>query len=83
LGCGVTTGVGAALYTGGVRRGSSVAVFGCGGIGVSVIMGAKLAGARQIIGVDIAANKLTWAKEFGATDVVDASSGDPVEAIKE
>ena len=83
LGCGVTTGVGAALYTAGVRRGSSVAVFGCGGIGTSVIMGAKLAGARQVIGVDIAANKLTWAKEFGATDVVDATNGDPVEAIKE
>ena len=83
LGCGVTTGVGAALYTAGVRRGSSVAVFGCGGIGTSVIMGAKLAGARKIIGVDIAANKLTWAQEFGATDVVDANNGDPVEAIKE
>ena len=83
LGCGVTTGVGAALYTAGVRRGSSVAVFGCGGVGTSVIMGAKLAGARKIIGVDIAANKLTWAREFGATDVVDANDGDPVEAIKE
>ncbi len=83
LGCGVMTGVGAALYTGGVRRGSSVAVFGCGGVGCSVIMGAKLANANKIIGVDIAENKLTWAKEFGATDVVDASKTDPVEAIKE
>jgi S-(hydroxymethyl)mycothiol dehydrogenase len=83
LGCGVTTGVGATLYTAGVRRGSSVAVFGCGGIGNSVIMGAKLARATRIIGVDIAENKLSWAREFGATEVVDASKTDPVEAIKE
>ncbi len=82
IGCGVMTGVGAALYSGQVRRGSSVAVYGCGGVGCSVIMGAKLAGARTIIGVDIAANKLDWAKEFGATDVVDATAGDPVEAVK-
>ena len=83
LGCGVTTGVGAALYTAGVRRGSSVAVFGCGGIGNSVIMGAKLARATRIIGVDIANNKLDWAKQFGATDVVNASKVEPVEAIKQ
>ena len=82
IGCGVMTGVGAALYSGQVRRGSTVAVYGCGGVGCSVIMGAKLAGARTIIGVDIAANKLDWAKEFGATDVVDATAGDPVEAVK-
>ena len=83
LGCGVTTGIGAALYTAGVSSGSSVAVYGCGGIGCSVIMGAKLANANKIIGVDIAQNKLDWALEFGATDVVDASKSDPVEAIKE
>jgi len=83
IGCGVMTGVGACLYTAGVRKGSSVAVFGCGGIGSSVIMGAKLARAGKIIGVDIAKNKLTWAKEFGATDVVNAAQVDPVEAIKE
>ena len=83
LGCGVTTGVGAALYTAGVCRGSSVAVFGCGGIGNSVIMGAKLARAHRIIGVDIAENKLEWAREFGATDVVNATQCDPVERIKE
>lgn len=83
LGCGVTTGVGAALYTAGIHRGSSVAVFGCGGIGNSVIMGAKLARATRIIGVDIAANKLEWAKQFGATDVVNATKVDPVEAIKQ
>lgn len=83
IGCGVMTGVGAALYTAGVRRGSSVAVFGCGGVGCSVIMGAKLARAGKIIGVDIAENKLAWAREFGATDAVNASKVDPVEAIKE
>ena len=83
LGCGVTTGIGAALYTAGVRRGSTVAVYGCGGIGCSVIMGAKIAHASRIIGVDIQANKLEWARQFGATDVVDATKGDPVQAIKE
>ncbi len=82
IGCGVMTGVGAALYTAGVRRGSSVAVYGCGGVGCSVIMGAKLARAGKIIAVDIAQTKLDWAREFGATDVVDASKTDPVEAIK-
>lgn len=83
LGCGVMTGVGAALYSGQVRQGSTVAVFGCGGVGCSVIMGAKLARAKTIIGVDVADNKLDWAKEFGATHVVDASKVDAVEAIKE
>lgn len=83
LGCGVMTGVGAALYSAGVHRGSSVAVFGCGGVGTSVIQGAKLARAAKIIGVDIAENKLNWAREFGATDVIDASTVDPVAAIKE
>lgn len=83
LGCGVMTGVGAALYTAQVRRGSSVAVYGCGGVGCSVVMGAKIAQAGKIIAVDVAENKLNWAKEFGATDVVDARKTDPVEAIKE
>ena len=83
IGCGVMTGIGAALYTAGVRRGSSVAVYGCGGVGCSVIMGAKLAHAGVIIGVDITQNKLSWAREFGATDVIDAGKVDPVEAIKE
>ncbi len=82
IGCGVMTGVGAALYSGQVRRGSTVAVYGCGGVGCSVIMGAKLAGAAKIIGVDIAVNKLDWARQFGATDVVDATASDPVEAVK-
>lgn len=83
IGCGVMTGVGAALYTAGVRRGGSVAVFGCGGVGNSVIMGAKLARAGMIIGVDIAENKLAWARQFGATHVVNARASDPVATIKE
>lgn len=82
IGCGVMTGVGAALYTAGVRRGSTVAVYGCGGVGCSVIMGSRLARAGKIIAVDIAQNKLDWARQFGATDLVDASKTDPVEAIK-
>jgi S-(hydroxymethyl)mycothiol dehydrogenase len=82
LGCGVTTGVGAALYTADVQPGTSVAVFGCGGVGDSVIMGAKLAGATTIIGIDLDAKKLQWAKEFGATHTIDTSTGDAVEQIK-
>lgn len=83
LGCGVMTGIGAALYTAQVNRGNTVAVYGCGGVGCSAIMGAKMAGAQTIIGVDVLQNKLDWAKDFGATDVVDAGKCDPVEAIKE
>jgi S-(hydroxymethyl)mycothiol dehydrogenase len=83
IGCGVMTGVGAALYAGGVRPGSSVAVFGCGGVGDSVIAGAKLGGATTIIAVDIDPKKLEWAKEFGATHTVNAREGDPVAKIKE
>jgi S-(hydroxymethyl)mycothiol dehydrogenase len=82
IGCGVMTGVGAALYTAGVKPGTSVAVFGCGGVGDSVIMGSRLAGATTIIGVDIDPRKLEWAREFGATHTVDPTEGDPVEAIK-
>ena len=83
IGCGVMTGVGAALYTAKVEPGSSVAVFGCGGVGDSIIMGAQLAGATTIIAVDIDPKKLEWAKTFGATHVVNAGEGDPVEKIKE
>ncbi|MDA0999897.1 MAG: zinc-binding dehydrogenase [bacterium] len=83
IGCGVATGVGAALYTAGVRRGSSVAVFGCGGVGCSVLQGARIARAGRIIGVDIAENKLEWAREFGATHVINAQKTDPVQAIKD
>jgi S-(hydroxymethyl)mycothiol dehydrogenase len=82
IGCGVMTGIGAVLYTAQVRPGSTVAVYGAGAVGNSVVQGARLARARQIIAVDIAPNKLEWAKQFGATDVVDASQGDPVEQIK-
>jgi S-(hydroxymethyl)glutathione dehydrogenase/alcohol dehydrogenase len=83
IGCGVTTGVGAALNTAKVEPGSTVAVFGAGGVGLSAIQGARIAGARQIIAVDTVESKLATARELGATHVVDASSGDPVEAIKD
>ena len=82
LGCGVMAGLGAALLTGEVGRGDSVAVFGCGGVGDAAIAGAKLAGATTIIGVDLDPRKLEWAKELGATHVVDASAEDPIEAIR-
>ena len=82
IGCGVMAGLGAAMYTGGVSRGDTVAVFGCGGVGDAAILGSRLAGARTIIAVDLDAQKLEWAKGFGATGVVDASKTDPVEAIK-
>jgi S-(hydroxymethyl)mycothiol dehydrogenase len=83
IGCGVMTGVGAALYSAGVKPGTSVAVFGCGGVGDSVIQGARLAGATTIIAVDIDPRKLEWAKGFGATHTVNAREGDPVARIKE
>jgi S-(hydroxymethyl)mycothiol dehydrogenase len=82
IGCGVMTGVGAALYAADVQPGTSVAVFGCGGVGDSVINGARLAGATTIIAVDVDPRKLEWAKEFGATHTVDARAGDPVATIK-
>src|SRR5688572_22786019 len=82
LGCGVMAGVGAAINTGAVRRGESVAVFGCGGVGDAAIAGAKLAGATTIIAVDIDDRKLEWAKGMGATHTVNSGSTDPVEAIK-
>jgi S-(hydroxymethyl)glutathione dehydrogenase / alcohol dehydrogenase len=81
IGCGVTTGVGAALNTAKVAPGSTVAVFGAGGIGLSAIQGARIAGARMIIAVDVHENKLAIARELGATHVVDASSRDVVQAI--
>ncbi|GAB4327013.1 MAG: Zn-dependent alcohol dehydrogenase [Dehalococcoidia bacterium] len=83
IGCGVTTGVGAVLNTARIEAGSSVAVFGCGGVGLAAIQGARIGGARMIIAVDTVESKLAKAKELGATHVVDASSGDPVQAIKE
>jgi S-(hydroxymethyl)mycothiol dehydrogenase len=82
LGCGVTAGLGAAMFTGGVGPGDSVAVFGCGGVGDAAIAGARLAGATTVIAVDLDARKLEWAREFGATHTIDASGTDPVEAIR-
>src|SRR5258708_28345613 len=83
IGCGVTTGVGAVLNTAKIEPGSTVAVFGCGGVGISAIQGAKLAGARQIIAVDQFENKLAMAKRFGATHTIDASHANAVETINE
>ena len=82
LGCGVMAGIGAAMLTGEVQRGSSVAVFGCGGVGNAAIAGAKLAGATTIIGVDLDDRKLEWAKQFGATHTVNGSKEDAVAAIQ-
>src|SRR3954465_5503274 len=83
LGCGVMAGIGAAINTGGVTRGDSVAVIGCGGVGVAAIAGSALAGASPIIAVDIDAGKLEAAKRLGATHTVDSSKVDPVAAIQE
>jgi S-(hydroxymethyl)mycothiol dehydrogenase len=83
LGCGVMAGIGAALNTGGVTRGDSVAVIGCGGVGDAAIVGAQLAGAAQIIAVDIEDRKLEGAKVFGATHTVNSRRSDPVAAIQE
>jgi S-(hydroxymethyl)mycothiol dehydrogenase len=83
LGCGVMAGLGAAINTGGVTRGDTVAVIGCGGVGDAAIAGARLAGARTIIAVDVDDRKLAWARDFGATHTVNSSTTDPVEAIRE
>jgi len=83
IGCGVTTGVGAALKTAKVTPGSTVAVFGAGGVGLSAIQGARIAGARMIIAVDMVEGKLQTARDLGATHGVDASLGDPVDQIRE
>ena len=82
IGCGVITGVGAAINTAKVQPGSTVAVFGVGGVGLSVVQGAYIAGARQIIAVDLLDSKLELAKEFGATATVNASKEDAVERVK-
>jgi S-(hydroxymethyl)mycothiol dehydrogenase len=82
LGCGVMAGIGAAINTGAVTRGKSVAVIGCGGVGAAAIAGSALAGASPIIAVDIDAKKLAKARELGATDTVDSSKVDPVAEIK-
>jgi S-(hydroxymethyl)mycothiol dehydrogenase len=82
LGCGVMAGLGAALFTGDVGPGDSVAVFGCGGVGCAAVAGARLAGATTVIAVDLDPGKLELARGFGATHVVDAGADDPVEAIR-
>jgi S-(hydroxymethyl)glutathione dehydrogenase/alcohol dehydrogenase len=83
VGCGVTTGVGAVINTAKVEAGSTVAVFGCGGVGLNCIQGAVIAGAEQIIAVDLLDNKLEMGRQFGATHTLNAKSCDPVEAIRE
>ncbi|MDQ6730609.1 MAG: Zn-dependent alcohol dehydrogenase [Actinomycetota bacterium] len=83
MGCAVMTGVGAVLNTARVRPGDTVAVVGCGGVGLNVVQGARIAGAAKIIAVDVVVDKLELARELGATAVVDASQGDPVTAVRE
>ena len=83
VGCGVVTGVGAVLNTAKVQPGKSVAVFGCGGVGLNVIQGAMIAGAEPIIAIDILNNKLELGKQFGATHTVNSSQVDPVMAIQD
>ncbi len=82
LGCGVMAGLGAAMFTGEVEPGNSVAVFGCGGVGDAAIAGARLAGAAKVIAVDLDPRKLELAEQFGATHTVNASETDPVAAIQ-
>lgn len=82
FGCAVMTGVGAVLNTARVWPGASVAVVGCGGIGLSVVQGARLANATRIVAVDVLPQNLTWARRMGATDTVDAGEGDPVERVR-
>ncbi|MCQ9180660.1 S-(hydroxymethyl)mycothiol dehydrogenase [Streptomyces sp. IBSBF 2953] len=83
LGCGVMAGIGAAINTGGVGRGDSVAVIGCGGVGDAAVVGARLAGAAKIIAVDVDDRKLVTAKKMGATHTVNSRDADAVEAIRE
>jgi S-(hydroxymethyl)glutathione dehydrogenase/alcohol dehydrogenase len=83
IGCGVTTGVGAVIHTSKVKPGETVAVIGCGGVGLSAINGAAIAGAGRIIAIDTAASKDNLVRQFGATDFIDASKGDPVGQVME
>jgi S-(hydroxymethyl)mycothiol dehydrogenase len=82
LGCGVMAGIGAAMHTGAVGPGDSVAVFGCGGVGTAAILGSRLAGATTIVAIDVDDRKLGWATSLGATHVVNSSREDPVEAVR-
>jgi S-(hydroxymethyl)glutathione dehydrogenase/alcohol dehydrogenase len=81
IGCAVMTGVGAVIHTAKVKPGETVAVIGCGGVGLSAINGAAIAGASRIIAVDWVASKADLAQTFGATDFIDASRVDPIEAV--
>jgi S-(hydroxymethyl)glutathione dehydrogenase / alcohol dehydrogenase len=81
VGCGVLTGVGAALNTASIVEGDTVAVIGCGGVGLNVIQGARIAGAARVIAVDMVDSKLEMAKQFGATDTVNAGKGDAVSGV--
>jgi len=83
LGCGVMAGLGAAINTAPVTLGDSVAVIGCGGVGNAAVLGARLAGARTIIAVDIDPRKLEWAIQFGATHAINSREADPVDGIRE
>jgi S-(hydroxymethyl)glutathione dehydrogenase/alcohol dehydrogenase len=82
LACGFSTGAGAALWATPVREGASVAVIGCGGVGLAVVQGARLAGAATIVAIDVLPGKLALAQELGATHVVDAAGGDAVEQVR-
>jgi S-(hydroxymethyl)mycothiol dehydrogenase len=82
LGCGVMAGLGAALNTGAVRRGETVAVIGCGGVGDAAILGASVAGARTVIAIDVDDRKLEWARGFGATHVINSRNQDIVEGVQ-
>ncbi|HEX2437731.1 MAG TPA: Zn-dependent alcohol dehydrogenase [Methylomirabilota bacterium] len=82
VGCGVLTGVGAALRSSGMQAGQTVAVFGCGGVGLAIVQGARIGGASRIIGVDVFDGKLEMAKRVGATHGVNSASDDPVKAIR-
>jgi S-(hydroxymethyl)glutathione dehydrogenase/alcohol dehydrogenase len=82
VGCGVLTGVGAALRTSGLEAGQTVAVFGCGGVGLSIVQGARIGGARQIIAIDVFDSKLEIAKRVGATHTVNSATDDPVKAVR-
>ena len=82
VGCGVLTGVGAALRTSGLEAGQTVAVFGCGGVGLSIVQGARIGGARQIIAVDVFESKLEMARRVGATHVINSAHDDPVKAVR-
>jgi Zn-dependent alcohol dehydrogenase len=83
IACGFSTGAGAALWATPVQEGASVAVIGCGGVGLAVIQGARLAGAARIVAVDVLPEKLALAAELGATDTVDGSSGESVAQVRE